>query len=114
MPSTQLKVLLPQIQCAQLIQIFRPQAREFIQQLRERFTLNLSHVSLPVKGLKHPSLAKLQNHSRPWHPVRAFAINQMADDFVRAPSVFTFIPLRPRFRQITQKRIKSGGSPTEE
>src|SRR5213593_2559615 len=42
----------------------------------------------------------------------------MADDIKRAPTfftpgVFTFISERPRFRQITQKRIESSGGASE-
>jgi hypothetical protein len=51
--------------------------------------------------------------SRPRHPIRAFAVNEVADDIERAPSVFTFISQRPRFREIAQKRIESSRSPTE-
>src|SRR6516225_209945 len=37
----------------------------------------------------------------------------MADDIECAPSVFTFIAQRPRFRQITQKRIENSRGATE-
>jgi hypothetical protein len=55
-------------------------------------------VSPPIKGRERLSLAKLQHDPRPLHPIRAFAVNQMADDIEHAPSVFTFISERPRFR----------------
>ena len=106
MSSTPLEVFLPQIQCTQFVQVFRPQACKFIQQLPQRLTLILSHVSPTIKRLKRLGLAKLQHYPRPWHPISAFAVNQMADDIERAPSAFTFISERPRFREITQKRIQ--------
>ena len=37
----------------------------------------------------------------------------MADDIECAPGVFAFIAERPRFRQITQKGIESGGGAIE-
>jgi hypothetical protein len=37
----------------------------------------------------------------------------MGDDIERVPSVFTFISERPRFRQITEKRIESSGGASE-
>src|SRR5439155_4321283 len=43
----------------------------------------------------------------------AFAVNQMADNIERAPTFFTFISERPRFRQIAQKRIESSGGASE-
>ena len=98
MSSPPLKVLLSQIQRTQFAQVFRPQARKFIQQLPERLTLTLSHLSPTIEGLKRLSLAKLQHHPRARHPIRAFAVIQMPDDVERTPSVFTFIPEGPRFR----------------
>ena len=58
-------------------------------------------------------LAKLQDHLRPWHPIRAFPVDQMADYIERAPSLFAFIPKRPSLRQIAQKRIESSGGAGE-
>src|SRR5260370_11461525 len=107
MSSTPLEILLPQIQRAQFVQIFRPQTSKFIQQLPQRLALALSFLSPTIEGLKSLGLAKLQHHPRPRHPIRAFAVNQMANDVERTPGVFTFISARPRFRQITQKRIDS-------
>jgi hypothetical protein len=70
-------------------------------------------VSPAIKGLERLSLAKLQHHPRPWHPISVFAINQMGDDIERAPRVFSFISQRPRLRQIPQKRIESSGRARE-
>src|SRR5260370_36943464 len=102
MSSTQLEVLSPQIQCTQLNQVLQPQTSELIQQLPQRLTFTLSYLSPAIEGLKRPALAELQNHPRPRHPVRAFAVNQMAHNIEHAPRALTFIPRRPRLRQIPQ------------
>src|SRR6266849_6017687 len=113
MPSTPLEVRWLQIQCPQFAQIFRPHTSEFIQQLRERLPFTNSYVTLAIKRLKRLSLAKFQHHPCPRHPIRAFTVNQMAHDIECAPCVFPFIFERPRFRQITQKRIESCGGASE-
>jgi hypothetical protein len=66
-------------------------------------------VSPTIKGLKRLRIPKLQDHSGPRHPIRAFAVNQMADDIEGAPRVLAFIPERPRFRQVPQKGIERCG-----
>ena len=75
--------------------------------------MTLSFVSPHIEGLKGSSLAKLQYDLRPQNPIRAFAENQMAYDIERVPSAFSFISIRPGFRQVTQKCIKSSGSVRE-
>src|ERR1700692_2935319 len=79
----------------------------------QRLTLTLSFVSPTFKGLKRLSLAKSEHDPCPLHPIRAFVVNQMADDIERAPSVFAFISDGPRFRQIAQKRVESSGGASE-
>jgi hypothetical protein len=70
-------------------------------------------VSLAIKRLKHPSLAKLQYDPSPRYPVGAFTVNQMADDIERAPCVFAFISEGPGFWEMPQKRVESGGGTSE-
>jgi hypothetical protein len=86
---------------------------ELIQQLREGLALTFSFLRQSVERLKRFTFAKLQNHLRARHPIRAFAVNQMADDVERAPRFFSFVPERPRFRQAAQERIESRRSTTE-
>src|SRR5438067_10056890 len=113
MPAMLLQVLRTQIQSPQFIKIFRPQTAEFIQQLRQRFTLTLTFLSPAIERLKSFCLAKLQDHPRPRHPIGALAMNQMANDIECAPSFATFIAECPGFRQVPQKRIESGGDSSE-
>src|SRR5208282_3415767 len=113
MASAPSEIFRPQIQCAEFGQAVAPHARKFIQQLPERLTFALSRLSPTVEGLERARLAKLQNHFRARHPVGAVTVNQMANDIEGAPGVFTFISQRPRFRQIAQKRVESGGSSSE-
>jgi hypothetical protein len=97
MSSTPLKVLLPQIQCAQLVQVFCPQPAKLIQQLLQRLALTLPFLPPTIKGFKRPSIAKLKDRPHARHPIRAIGVKQMADDIERAPSPLTFIPQRPSF-----------------
>src|SRR5580704_6502506 len=100
MSSTPVEVLWAQIQSAQFDQVFATQPREFIQQLFQRFAFTLSYLSPTIERLERASLAKLQNHLCARHPVRALAVNQVADDVERAPGVFTFVSRRPYLRQV--------------
>jgi hypothetical protein len=86
---------------------------KFIQQLTQGLALGLSHHSPAIKRRERLSLSKLQHHPHPWHPVRAFGMNQMAHHIKRAPGVFAFIARRPHFRQVTQKRIEGTGGAGE-
>ena len=99
-----------QIQCTQFVEVFRPQTRKFVQQLPYRLAFHLLQVSATIKALKSFGLGKLPHAG---HPIHAFAVNQMANDVERAPGAFTFVSGCPRFRQITQKRVESGGSVSE-
>ncbi len=99
-----------QIHCMQFVEVFRPQTRKFIQQLRCRLAFNFFQVSATIKALESFGLGKLPYAG---HPIHAFAVNQMADNIERTPGAFTFVSGCPRFRQITQKRIESGGSASE-
>src|SRR5438128_12394433 len=114
MPSTPSQVLGSQIQRTKLAQVFRSQTREFIQQPVQRLTLTLACLRPAIERIKRPTLAKLQNHFRSRHPVCAFAVDQMAYDFVSAPTVFAFVAQRPRFLQITQQRIECRRSASEQ
>jgi hypothetical protein len=40
------------------------------------------------------------------YPVGVFAVDEMADDFVRAPGVFAFVAMRPAFGEIAQEYIQ--------
>src|SRR5580700_5459096 len=113
MASTPNEVLWPQIQRAQFDQVFSTQPSEFIQQLSQRFAFTLAYLSPTIEGLERASLAELKNHLHTRHPVGAFAVNQMADDVERAPSVFTFISGCPCLRQAAQKRIETSGRSNE-
>jgi len=113
MASTAGEVLGAQIQGAQFDEVFTTQAREFIQQLFQRFAFAVSILRPTVERLEGARLAKLQNHFRARHPVGAFAVNQMADDVERAPSVFTFVSGGSCLRQVAEKRIEAGGRANE-
>jgi hypothetical protein len=105
MQPTQSEILWPQFQCAELIEIFRTQMCEFIQQLAERFSLACMQLRQTIEGLKRARLAVLQNVSCARHPVRAVGVNQMAYDIEGAPGVFALISKRPFIGQITEKCV---------
>ena len=83
---------------------------KFVEQVDEGFSLNGLRVPFAVKRRERASFAKLQQRFHPWHPIGVFAVDQMANDIKRAPSVFTFVLKRPDFGQVSQKRIESSGS----
>lgn len=99
-----------QIQCMQFVEAFRPQKRKFVQQLPYRFAFNLFQVSLAVEALESFELGKLPHTG---HPIHAFAVNKMADDVEGTPRAFTFVAVRPGFRQIAKKRVESSRSASE-
>jgi len=107
------EILRAQIQGAQLDQVFATQAREFIQQLFQRFAFALACLCETIEGVEGARLAKLQNHFCARHPVGAFAVNQMADDVERGPSAFTFVSGCPWLREVAQERVEGGWRASE-
>jgi len=86
-----LKIFRAQIQPMQLVQVFRPQAGKLVQQLPQRLALTLPCLCEAIKWFKGSSFSEFQDHSRPRHPIRAFAVNEMADHIEGAEGVFTLI-----------------------
>lgn len=102
------QVWLAEIQGTQFAQVFRTQIRKFIQCLGQGLALALSTLCQAIEGWERQGLAGLQNDLRARHPVRAFAVNQVADDIEGCPCVFAFVAMRPRLGKITQQGIESG------
>src|SRR5215467_4211895 len=100
-------------QRAQLGQIFGPQARELIQELRERFALALAFLRMAVERFKRFAITEFQDPFCSRHPIGAFAVNQMPNDIESAPGLFALVPKRPCIREVAEKRIKRCGSPGE-
>jgi len=48
------------------------------------------------------------------YPVGVFAVDEMADDFVRAPGVFAFVAMRPLLREIAEEGVERSWSAGEE
>src|SRR5580692_1509788 len=101
-----LQVFLPQMQAPQLVQILGSHPRKFIQQLPERFALNLALMPPAIERRKRLRLAKFQQRLHPWNPIRPLRVNQMSHHLERAPRRSTLISLRPPLRQIPQKGIE--------
>jgi hypothetical protein len=110
MRPLQLKLSGLQIQRAQARQIVTAQRTEFVQQRGERFPLTLAELRLAVERIKGTAGAMLQNDRQALHPVSLFAVDQMANDHVRAPGAGTLGGLRPWFRQIAEQRVERRGS----
>src|SRR5882762_2214297 len=98
MPSAAREVLWPQIQRAQLVQILCPQAREFIQQIAQRLAFALAFLRETIEALEWLRLAGFQDPPRTREPVGEFAMDEVADDVVGAPSLLAFIAVRPCLR----------------
>ena len=64
-------------------------------------------------GSKGLPLAMLQDKPGAWHPIRLFAIDQVADDIKDGPCALTFVRHGPVSRQIPQERIERGRSARE-
>src|SRR5690242_920994 len=110
MPATSFQVLSAQVQFLQFLQVGGTQPRKFVEQLPQRLALNRLLVSRTIERFKRLSFAELQDHFDSRHPVRQFAMIQVADNVESAPRFLSFIPERPQFRKIPQKRAKRGGS----
>src|SRR2546423_14272129 len=107
MPSAPREIVRLQIHGAQLREVFSTYRGEFVQQLRQRLSHALLHLTLAVERLERPRLAELHDHPGPWNPVRPLRMNQMPDDVEGIPRTVTFISTGQRLRQTAQKRIES-------
>src|SRR6185369_1714683 len=77
--SPPLQIFRLQIEFLQRSQILFPQASEFVEELFQRLVFNL-FLREPVKGIKCPRFAMLQNDPNPWQPISALSDDQMAQD----------------------------------
>jgi len=97
MPSTPLEVLWPQIQGTQFARFSdRKRANSSNNCARDLFE-SLGRVPNDQRAQKLWS-RQIAAPSSPAASNPCVRVNQMADDIERAPSVFTFISERPRFR----------------
>src|ERR1041384_1599165 len=107
MRSPALKIRRLKTQRAQISDVVGAQAREFIQQLRQRLAFAFSLLAQSVKGIERAALSKFDNSSSPIHPIRPLTVDQVADNIEGAPGFTTLISMGPLFGQMTQQRIQS-------
>ena len=110
MPSAKFKFCLAQIHRLEVGEIGGAQLGKFIQQLPQRLSQTHLDVARHIERLEGLPLALLQDKPGARHPIRLFAVDQVADDIKDGPCALTFVPHGPRFRQIPQERIERGRS----
>ena len=64
---------------AQFNQVLRAQMGELVQQLRYRFALDLSNMSLAIEGVEGPRLAVSEDDECARYPIGTFGVIEMAD-----------------------------------
>ena len=101
MPASTIKISTLQIQRSQRVQALVSDSTEFIQQLIQRCSLALLHLSQAIKGIKWTRFAVFQNDSRSRNPIGAVGEDQVSDDVKGAPGIRAFIVVDPYVRQAT-------------
>lgn len=113
MTAAALQILWPQVQALQAAQIVSTPAGKLIEELRQRFALHGTLVPGPIERREASCFAEFQQEMDARHPIRLFAMDEMADDIEGAPGIFTLIAQSPGFRQIAKERVESSRSSTE-
>src|SRR5262245_10893373 len=108
MAATAFEIRRLKIERLQFDQIVGAQPPKQIEKLGKRLALALALLRETIERLECARIPELQNHLRAWNPVRPLAVNQMTDDVEDSPRAWTFVSLRPRFRQIGKKGVERG------
>src|SRR6185312_8266080 len=106
MTPSALEVQWLKVKRTQLRQIFCTKTSKLIEQLRQRLALTFSELGEAVERHERLCVAELEDHSQARHPIRALAVDQMADDVERRPCVLALVLRGPRLRQVAQQRIQ--------
>src|SRR5271167_3130281 len=85
---------------AQFNQVLRAQMGELVQQLRDRFALDLSNMSLAIEGVEGPRLAVPQDDEGAGYPIGTLGVIEMPDHVEGGPGVFAFVGVSEGLGQI--------------
>jgi hypothetical protein len=99
---------------AQLIEVGGAEAGEIIQTLADGHILTLVREAFAVKGIEGTGFAEFEDHFCAWHPVGAFAVDEVTDGVEGAPGFVAFVAMRPLFGKIAEQGIERGGGAGEE
>src|ERR1700677_1580497 len=75
--------------------------------------MTVAELRLPIEGIERTAWTVLQDDGQTRHPVRLLAMDQVANNRVRAPRSRTFSSRCPFFGQITQQSIEGSGRPLQ-
>src|SRR5262245_52051944 len=82
-----IEVSLREPQRREVADILLAEHRELVEQALQRSSRRRLELREAVERLERLGVAVLENHPRPRHPVRALAVNQVANDVEGAPRV---------------------------
>src|SRR5260370_11597707 len=113
MSSSPGEVLRMEIECLQRGQALFSEVGKLVKELLERFALRLCLMREAVKGIEWPGFAVLQEDTQSRHPVGALPGDQVADNVVCAPGIFSFVGVCPNVGHASQERIQGCGGAGE-
>src|SRR5690242_9547206 len=99
-----------QVERAQLIEVCRAQACEFVEPCADLNVLPHLREGCAIESIKRERLAVLQDDSGACHPVAALAFDQVADDVEGTPGVGAFILMGPFFGEVAEEGVERGWS----
>lgn len=70
--------------------------------MRQGFSGDFAFVSPTIERNEGILITKLENHFYSRHPVGAFTMNQMTDNFEDVPGVFAFVLGRPLLGEVPE------------
>jgi hypothetical protein len=87
---------------------------ELIKELREGFAVSFADVAQAIKTRKGLGLAVLEDVARARQPVRAFAVNEVAEDVMRVPGVRALVGEGEGFRKFAEECRERGRCTAEQ
>jgi hypothetical protein len=94
-------------------EIFFAKEGKLIEELLERFALRLSLLSEAVEAIEWARFSVLENDPGTRHPVGALSDDEMADDVVGAPGVFSFVAANPGVGETAKECVEGCGGTGE-
>jgi hypothetical protein len=79
------------------LQTYCPELRKGFQQLVEGLTSGVPKLGEPIERREGPPITVRKNQLEPRNPIGTFAVNQMAYDIERTPTLRPFVLKSPRF-----------------
>lgn len=110
----EVEVLGLQVEGTKLIEILLAKCGEFVEELVHGFRLCDAELGFPIVGVEGSGRAMLEDYLYAGKPVGLLAVDEVAEDGVRAPGVGAFVGVGPHVGEIAEEGVEGGGCAIED